>query len=175
MTSRKVAEQSPLADTVRVLASTGLATRCAAVAGAACLSLAACTAATSGRPQLAGCGATAITTGKPPAWAAGNAPTLPHAVSEAGNVVGILFGYPLTVHRRSRSNKVLWVVRQPRDGNPLVITAHAGTASVHVSFPADSSPGEIYPSIVDVPRAGCWRFTLAWGPHVDHIDLPYRA
>jgi hypothetical protein len=186
------------ADTVGVLVAPRVVARCAALVGVACLALPGCTGGPSGpsgqvgtsgssrpgasaRPAargLAGCGGTPITRGTGPRWAAGGAPTLPYAVSRNGDVVGYLFGYPLSVHRRTRSNKVLWVVRLPRDGHPLVVSGHprgAAAPAVRVSFPANSSPGEIYPSIIDVPRAGCWQFTLAWGAHVDYIALPYRA
>jgi hypothetical protein len=42
-------------------------------------------------------------------------------------------------------------------------------------FPDDASPGEIYPSIVDLPAAGCWRLTLRWSGHAASIDLEVRA
>jgi hypothetical protein len=29
------------------------------------------------------------------------------------------------------------------------------------------------PSIIDLPRAGCWRFTLHWARSVDELDLAY--
>jgi hypothetical protein len=60
----------------------------------------------------------------------------------------------------------------------MIITGHrrgASRLSVHLSIPADARPGEIYPSIVNVPRPGCWQFALSWGGHVDRIDLPYLA
>ena len=73
-------------------------------------------------------------------------------------------------------NKILWITRLPRNGQPLRIAAHPERAmgpTIRSSWSADSSPGEIYPSIVDVPTPGCWRFSLAWGPHSDRIDLRY--
>ena len=75
-----------------------------------------------------------------------------------------------------RQNKILWVVRQPRDGSPLEITATlpgSSTRAVHVSESAGSSPGEIYPSVVDVPRPGCWHFALAWNGHRSAVNLSY--
>lgn len=77
-------------------------------------------------------------------------------------------------HPRNPANKVLWIVRFPRDGNSLTITARLGTDRsdvVRTSWPADSSPGEIYPSIIDLPKAGCWQLSLAWGPHRARIDI----
>lgn len=31
------------------------------------------------------------------------------------------------------------------------------------------------PSIIDMPTAGCWQFTLRWSGHTDTVDLPYAA
>ena len=31
------------------------------------------------------------------------------------------------------------------------------------------------PSIVDLPRPGCWRMKLRWGTYTDMITLPYVA
>jgi hypothetical protein len=39
---------------------------------------------------------------------------------------------------------------------------------------ADSFPGEIYPTTVEVPNAGCWHFELAWGGNKTSVDLLYR-
>lgn len=67
-------------------------------------------------------------------------------------------------------------MRLPRNGSDLVVRAtpvHAPTPVVTVTEPPDSSPGEIYPSIVNVPRPGCWHFVLHWSGHIDALDLPY--
>jgi len=45
---------------------------------------------------------------------------------------------------------------------------------VHHSFPANSGPGEIYPSVVDVPEAGCWAFTLRFAGLTAEVELAYR-
>ena len=47
------------------------------------------------------------------------------------------------------------------------------TALVPVEEPASSGPGEIYPTIVEVPFVGCWHVELAWGPNTDAVDLIY--
>lgn len=99
-------------------------------------------------------------------------------ISNAGNAVGYLFGYPLrAVNSDGTSyNKILWYVRLPRDGHSLHIEARPRgqqapvVQSVHRS---GASPGEIYPSVVDVPTPGCWLVTLSWGPHTDTVDLQY--
>jgi hypothetical protein len=116
-----------------------------------------------------------------PSWAASArvSHTLPHLVSPDGNVLAVLFGYPLRAGTPTdRQNKILWVVRQPRGGRPLEITATlpgSGVHSVYHSLAANSGPGEIYPSIIDVPEPGCWHFSLAWNGHRSAIDLAYGA
>ncbi len=98
-----------------------------------------------------------------------------HITSAHGDVVGFLFAEPLTAPpgHVSHSNKVLWFVRFPRLGSPLTMDGRRGSAVTHYVKSADSSPGEIYPSIVDVPSPGCWHFTLSWAGHHDEIDLLY--
>lgn len=91
----------------------------------------------------------------------------------------MLFGYPLRAgHRQDgRNNKILWEMRDSRDGKPLHLAARspASGAAVNLTREADSGPGEIYPSIVDVPTPGCWHMTLEWNGHTATIDLPYGA
>jgi hypothetical protein len=77
-------------------------------------------------------------------------------------------------HPTNPANKVLWIVRFPREGHPLTITASQRTDRsqvVRISWPADSEPGEIYPSYVDLPKPGCWELSLAWGPHRASINI----
>jgi hypothetical protein len=69
---------------------------------------------------------------------------------------------------------VLWVVRFPRDGHPLEITARLGrdpALLVRTIWSADSEPGEIYPSASDLPNPGCWHVALAWGSHRASVDV----
>jgi hypothetical protein len=126
-----------------------------------------------------GCGDTQISPGRMPDWtaAAGVPADLPYAVSREANVVAVLFGYPLRAGTRDdgRSNKILWVMRDPRDGKPMHLVARplGGGDPVTLTREADSSPGEIYPSIVDVPASGCWHMSLEWNRHTATIDLPY--
>ena len=140
------------------------------------------TAAASPSPVAAACTASSVRTSAPPAWldvASGhNTPSgLPYTVDGAETVAGFLFGHPLRAgHPENPANKILWVVRFPRDGSDLTITAHpegASTPLVKVVQPANSGPGEIYPSIVDVPAAGCWVFDLAWAAHRATLSLAY--
>ena len=101
----------------------------------------------------------------------------PFALSRHRNVVAYLFGYPLQAGRRSVGhNKVLWIMRLSRRGRPLQLTVrplHASRPVVRETLPADASPGEIYPSYVNVPKAGCWRVTLNWAGHTDELALRY--
>jgi hypothetical protein len=116
-----------------------------------------------------------------PPWArSANPPSgVAHALSDDGNVAYFIFSDPMIAgHRTDRENKILWIVRQPRDGQPLKITATLPGSTldpVHYSFPADSAPGEIYPSVVDVPAPGCWHLELAWNGHRSSVDLGYGA
>jgi hypothetical protein len=139
-----------------------------------------------GKPVAGGCGASRLYRGGLPAWTApafalsSNAPPpWPFAIAQHGTAVAILFGYPLRAgNPTNRSNKVLWIMRLPRHGSPLTIRARPLDAErplISVMRPADSSPGEIYPSEVDVPTAGCWHLTLRWARHTDSVDLRYAA
>jgi hypothetical protein len=137
--------------------------------------------------MTAGCGTSVVKHGGIPAWtkpafadSGGNKSyDGPYSVADHGNAVAVLFAQPLRAgHPSDPINKVLWIMRQPRNGSVLRITATPASGSgptVHSSFPANSSPGEIYPSSVNVPRAGCWHVTLRWAHHTDSIDLRYQA
>jgi hypothetical protein len=120
--------------------------------------------------------------GVPPGWvdvAGGhnNPAGVPFTMDQSQSVAGFVFGYPLRAgHPENPANKILWVVRLPRGGSDLTVTAHplgATTPVVKVVQPADSGPGEIYPSVVDVPTAGCWVLNLAWGSHRAVLALAY--
>jgi hypothetical protein len=114
-----------------------------------------------------------------PSWAESARPpaALPRALSADGNVLQVNFADPLVAGAPTdRQNKILWVVRLPRGGQPLEITATLpGTDErpVHVSVPAGSSPGEIYPSVVNVPVPGCWHFDLEWNGHHSSVNVGY--
>jgi hypothetical protein len=174
----------------RCLALLGAAVLCAAVllaaggcTGAHPAPAAATQAAAATTPAVgstAGCGHTPVRTDGLPAWtaSAGSLPGMPYVSSTDGDLVGALFGMPLHVRPvpDGHSNKILWIVRLPRNGESLRLTGHllGGHApDVHATEPADSSPGEIYPSIVDVPAAGCWHFTAVWSGHTSTVDLYY--
>jgi len=124
------------------------------------------------------CG-TQVQRGAQPAWlvaaGAGNNPSgVPYVMTTPAIAAGFLFGYPLTAGRTNPSNKILWVVGRPRASSSLDISARSGGRSVSLSLPPDSGPGEIYPSIVDVPGPGCWHIELRWGGNTAAVDLLYR-
>ena len=125
-----------------------------------------------------GCGATPLLLGSAPRWASSaNPPPIRYALAERGQAAGFLFGYPLMAgNPQPFSDKILWIVASPRGGMPLRLTGHplhAARPVVSSTWPADSTPGEIYPSEIEVPAPGCWQFTLSWNGHTDTIDLWY--
>jgi hypothetical protein len=69
------------------------------------------------------------------------------------------------------------IVREPRNGKDLRLALRpaAGGAATTVVEPAHSSPGEVYPSIVDVPAPGCWTLVSEWDTHRATLELSYQA
>lgn len=128
-----------------------------------------------------GCASSQVYRGGIPQWinqATGNntPDSLPYAIASPPIAAGFIFGYPLSAGHPDPSNKILWVVGKPRNGSPLEITGQlsgASQPSVHQSEPPDSG-GEIYPSIVDVPQPGCWRFDLSWSTQHAAVYLVYQ-
>jgi hypothetical protein len=113
----------------------------------------------------------------PPPWtvSAGVPSPTPYALGSGEPVAAFFFAYPLRAgHPTSPANKILWVVGAPRNGRPLAITARPMSApgpAVVFHREADSGPGEIYPSVIDLPTPGCWRLDLRWGSHQATIDM----
>jgi hypothetical protein len=90
-----------------------------------------------------------------------------------GDIVGVLFGYPMTSPPpRDRQNKILWVARASEGGEPLRIAARLVNSDIAVVRQVKDGPG---PSIVDLPAAGCWRFDLTWSGYSDQLYVPYQA
>jgi hypothetical protein len=127
----------------------------------------------------AGCGSIYPAGSTRPAWVQSAGPGLDGltwVLSSEQNMVGMLFGAPFRAGSRNdgRSNKILWISREPRNGATLKITGSSDKGdSMSASQAADASPGEIYPSIVDVPAPGCWHLNLAWGSNTATVDLYY--
>ncbi len=98
-------------------------------------------------------------------------------VGNHGQIAGVIFGHPLHAPvGEGRQNKILWVARDGNDttggdGN-LLITAEAADSGQVVERTIRGGPG---PSIIDMPAAGCWTFTLRWSGHTDTVDLSYRS
>jgi hypothetical protein len=127
-------------------------------------------------PSATGCGG-AVRRAPLPAWArAGFTPpdqTATYVQGARGDIVGVLFGWPLTAPpARDHRNKILWVARTSAGGDPLEITARLASSGAVVRRRVQGGPG---PSIVDMPAAGCWRFDLSWSGRHDHVDVPYAA
>jgi hypothetical protein len=127
-----------------------------------------------------GCGTTTIGLGDLPSWASSagvSGPSL-SVRSHEGNLVGVIFGAPLTAPPRENgpSNKILWIVREPRNGSDLVLTLRKQTGSdpITVREGSNSGPGEIYPSIVDVPAPGCWGVVAEWDGRRATLELNYQ-
>lgn len=138
---------------------------------------------TAAKPTEGGCGGTTVFMGGIPdaltRSTGNNAPSgIPYAVAHPATVAGFIFGYPL--HTPSAgigyANKILWVVGVPRTGDLVIDGVPLGKSgpTVHYSFPANSGPGEIYPTGVDVPEPGCWAFTLRFAGQTAEVELAYR-
>ncbi|MCA2218761.1 hypothetical protein [Jidongwangia harbinensis] len=97
---------------------------------------------------------------------------IPFVVGDQGRILGVLFGHPLTAPPRSAgpANKILWTAHPAPEPGGLVIEARLAGAPDLVRHTVSGGPG---PSIVDLPRPGCWRLTLTWPGHTDTLDLRY--
>jgi hypothetical protein len=119
---------------------------------------------------------TAVTTSPLPVWArTGFTPpdqAIAHVTGSQGNIVGVLFGDLHSPPAADQGNKILWVARVAGgSGNPdLKIHATLNGSQVAVDRVVTGGPG---PSLVDVPQAGCWTFTLSWSGHQEEVALPY--
>lgn len=114
-----------------------------------------------------------VDNGALPTWARGGFTppdqAVPHVVGASGDIVGVLFGQPLTVPPRAQANnKILWVSRVDTQGDPLKI--HASLGGVAVDREVAGGPG---PSIIDLPQVGCWTLSLSWSGHHDQVSVRY--
>jgi len=97
---------------------------------------------------------------------------MPYAMGDMGDIVAILWSEhdPLVVPPApDRNNKILWVARVGSAG-PLHIRAQLRGSGESVTRTVDGGPG---PSIIDLPTAGCWSFSVTWGGQQDHLRLEY--
>jgi hypothetical protein len=103
---------------------------------------------------------------------------IPFVLGDRGAILGVIFGHPLTAPPAAtgRANKILWTPAPGAGGDgsapgALIIEARlAGSAEV-VRREVPGGPG---PSIIDLPRPGCWRLTLTWSGRSDTLDLRYE-
>ncbi|RMB61462.1 hypothetical protein EAX62_02095 [Tessaracoccus antarcticus] len=94
-----------------------------------------------------------------------------HLVGTGRAIVAVPFGWPLRdpVNQPSdHANKILWIARTHAAPLSIIATEQATGETVTKELP--EGPG---PSIVDMPRAGCWRFALHWGDQRDEIFIRY--
>jgi hypothetical protein len=99
---------------------------------------------------------------------------MPYVIGDHGKIVAILWANPLhSPPLANRSNKILWVARVvPMLPGPLRIQATLNGTGQAVTREVIGGPG---PSIVNLPRAGCWSFNLSWARSRDHLELQYVA
>lgn len=120
----------------------------------------------------------AVRTRPLPTWArAGFTPpgrAVPHVTGVRGDIVGVVFGNPLrSPPAADHRNKILWVARVASGDSPsLEIHAKLNGSDVAVAREVAGGPG---PSIIDMPRAGCWTFALTWSGHRDRLAVPYSG
>jgi hypothetical protein len=115
--------------------------------------------------------------GRLPEWARAGFgspdPGLPMTYSDKGLVLAIVFGTPLTAPPTAgHNNKILWAAKVGGPGDFVIDAWPVNSPDSVVRINAGPAPG---PSIVDLPRAGCWRMKLSWGGYTDMITLPYVA
>lgn len=144
-----------------------------AVSVAAALTPAALDPAPPARAAAGACVPSPIHRGAPPKWTApafadSRGFRLPYALASGDSAAAFFWVRLRAGAPTDPANKVLWVMRFPRGGKPLHILARWGedsSVTATSSLPPDSSPGEIYPSYLNLPRPGCWRLTLNWNGH----------
>ena len=99
-------------------------------------------------------------------------PRVPFVMGDSGAIAAILFAQPLTSPPSpDHNNKILWVSRVD-DGSSLRVTATLLDGSATATRVVDGGPG---PSIIDLPKPGCWHLTLRWGDNSDTLNLAYAA
>jgi hypothetical protein len=121
------------------------------------------------------CAATPIRTTPFPEHGLGPLPWIEASPASAGITGHLFYAYGLHgkaaelhthgVMPHERSTKILWVIKHAGTGRMLNIAGRnlTGGGTMHQRFPVAISPANNYPSILDVPTPGCWRFQLGSG------------
>jgi hypothetical protein len=118
----------------------------------------------------------AVTKDALPAWARtgfrGDGSGVPHVFSEHADLIAVLFDYPPVASADPNvANKILWVSRLPQQPmQPLTVKAALDGAKISVVREITGGPG---PSMVNLPKAGCWHLTLSWSGHTDAMVLKF--
>jgi hypothetical protein len=124
--------------------------------------------------QAAGiCAASPVHATRYSGWSA--APRIPWIETKNHRIAGFLFftgnrtGPDSLMHTHGRmpdgsATKILWYVRVPGGNTKLTIAARrlGGEDSVR-RVVQEVSPPKNYPSIVDIPLAGCWKLSMTSG------------
>lgn len=129
---------------------------------------------------LAGGCRSQVRVGVLPVWARAGfsqrRPRMPYTLGANRRIAAIPFVSLDSPSAADHNNKILWVahVRTPY-GPSLKISAQRMSGSKPLGGPVyrtvAEGPG---PSIVDLPRPGCWRLTLRWSGQTDQLDLKYN-
>ena len=129
-----------------------------------------------------GCGSTSVLLGGAPNWmrllegSSTYTDAVPYALSSPPTAAAVIFGYPLRAgHPQNPANKILWLVSlSPRAGSLDLSVRLVGTTVPNISQSVKFLASGDLPSIVDVPRPGCWQFDLSWSGHRTAIELQYQ-
>ena len=102
-------------------------------------------------------------------------PKIPHVLGDKGLIVAILFGPLEAPPGPNTGDKVLWVAKDPvKPLSDLKITAQRMQDGKPVGKPehrtVQGGPG---PSGIELPKAGCWRMSLARSGRKDQLELRY--
>jgi hypothetical protein len=96
-------------------------------------------------------------------------------VGASRDIVGEVFAPRLmSPPSREYSNKILWTSDQQGSADLLLSASLNGTdLSVQRRVEGHLTPGSSRPSIINVPEAGCWTFSLRWGTASDVVAVRY--
>ena len=86
------------------------------------------------------------------------------------SIVGAVFGRPLMAPPAGdHANKILWVAKRAGAAD-LVVSASLNGTDLRVQRRVEGGPG---PSIINMPEAGCWTFSLTWDDNRDAVAVRY--